>query len=145
MAKKATARKKSTGTEQATHEQAAEEESVRYGEAVEEIERILESIDRDQIDVDDLSVKVERAVNLIRVCEKKLRSTEMRVREVLADLDAEGEAPGEESLLTDDSQEEARAAESNAVETRAVDTAAEPIAADDDELPPLPADDELPF
>jgi exodeoxyribonuclease VII small subunit len=66
-------------------------ESVRYGAAVEEIETILESIDRDEIDIDDLSEKVERAVQLIRVCQEKLRSTEMRVTEVLESLHEEPE------------------------------------------------------
>lgn len=61
-------------------------EAPRYGEAVAEIERILESIDRDQIDIDELSAKVERAVSLIRMCQEKLRATEARVTQVLEDL-----------------------------------------------------------
>ena len=61
-------------------------EKVKYGEAVEEIEHILESIDQDEIDIDDLSDKVERAVQLIRVCQDKLRATETRVNQALEGL-----------------------------------------------------------
>ena len=60
---------------------------VPYGEAVREIETILESIDRDEIDIDELSVKVQRAVDLIEVCRDKLRATEVQVNEVLAGLE----------------------------------------------------------
>lgn len=70
--------------------------AVRYGEAVDEIEQILESIDRDDVDIDDLSDKVERAVELIRVCQDKLRATEARVTQALeglAELAAEEDAP----------------------------------------------------
>ena len=65
---------------------------IRYGDAVQEIETILESIDRDEIDVDDLSDKVERAVQLIRVCQHKLRATAARVQEVLEGIEEEAGA-----------------------------------------------------
>ena len=73
------------------------EDEVRYGEAVQEIERILESIDGDEIDVDELSDKVERAVTLIRVCQEKLRATESRVTRILDDLGSEMETAGKTS------------------------------------------------
>jgi len=66
---------------------AEEEDELRYARAVEEIEQILESIDREETDIDDLSTKVERAVQLIRLCQERLRRTEMRVTEVLRELE----------------------------------------------------------
>ncbi len=68
-----------------------EPEDVPYAKAVEEIEQILDSIDRDETEIDELSDKVERAVSLIRVCQEKLRATESKVTKVLADLDQEGD------------------------------------------------------
>src|SRR5262245_42350812 len=64
-----------------------EPDDVRYAKAVEEIEQLLASIDRDEIDVDELGAKVERAVQLLKVCRAKLKATEARVVEVLKDLD----------------------------------------------------------
>lgn len=70
----------------------AEPDAVRYAAAVEEIEQLLASIDRDDIDVDELATKVERAVQLLKVCRAKLKATEARVVEVLKDLDADDAA-----------------------------------------------------
>lgn len=82
---------------------------VRYGEAVEEIEKILLSIDRDEIDIDDLSTKVARAAELIRLCQSKLRETEMKVTQVLAGLEAE--AGGESAEERDEAEEDAEGEE----------------------------------
>jgi exodeoxyribonuclease VII small subunit len=70
-------------------------DDVKYGAAVEEIERILASIDRDEIDLDELGQKVERAVDLLKICRAKLKATEARVTEVLKDLAAEEETDAE--------------------------------------------------
>jgi len=72
-------------------EKAAEagSEAVRYGAAVAEIEQILASIDRDEIDIDELSQKVERAVELLKVCRARLKATELRVTQVLQEVAAE--------------------------------------------------------
>ena len=59
--------KKEKGTEQ-------EADAVRYGAAVAEIEQILASIDRDEIDIDELSAKVERAVELLKICRARLKA-----------------------------------------------------------------------
>ncbi|MBM4016215.1 MAG: exodeoxyribonuclease VII small subunit [Planctomycetes bacterium] len=69
-----------------------EPDAVRYAAAVEEIEALLASIDRDEIDVDELAAKVERAVQLLKVCRAKLKATEARVVAVLKDLDADDAA-----------------------------------------------------
>jgi exodeoxyribonuclease VII small subunit len=71
---------------------AGEPDAVRYAAAVEEIEALLQSIDRDEIDVDELAAKVERAVQLLKVCRAKLKATEARVVAVLKDLDADDAA-----------------------------------------------------
>jgi exodeoxyribonuclease VII small subunit len=89
----------------------SEPDDVRYGAAVLEIERILESIDRDQIDLDELGQKVERAVELLKICRAKLKTTEARVAQVLEDLAkeeaAEADASDEESTDEEPAEEDA--------------------------------------
>ena len=94
-----------------------EPDDVRYGAAVAEIEQILASIDRDEIDIDELSQKVERAVELLKLCRAKLRATELRVTEVLKDVTPEDEeaedsdaADAEESTSRDADDEAAAGA-----------------------------------
>jgi len=128
-----------------------EPDAVRYGAAVAEIEQILASIDRDEIDIDELSQKVERAVELLKVCRAKLRATELRVTEVLKDVTPEDEeeeesdgADGEESTsrdadeeaadTDDDAKADAGGSKSSKPQKRGKKGAAEP-ADPDEELP----------
>ena len=88
------------------------EASIPYGEAVEELDQILESIDRDEVDVDELSQRVERAVQLIRICQGKLRATEQRVSEVLLDLERdESSMPSDRDEVAKPTRKSAKAAE----------------------------------
>ncbi|MGM0558004.1 MAG: exodeoxyribonuclease VII small subunit [Myxococcota bacterium] len=66
-----------------------EHEDVKYSEAVNELEGLLEEIDSEDVDLDDLAVKVERASELIRVCRDKIENTEMQVRTIIEDLEGE--------------------------------------------------------
>lgn len=63
-------------------------EALRYSEAIEELRRILDGIEREEIDLDDLSEKVSRAAALIRTCRTRIERTSLQVRQVLADLEA---------------------------------------------------------
>lgn len=56
---------------------------LRYSEAIQEIEDILETIESQELDVDDLSEKVKRVSELIQLCKSKLHTTEEEVRNVL--------------------------------------------------------------
>ncbi|MEI6049859.1 MAG: exodeoxyribonuclease VII small subunit [Bacteroidota bacterium] len=57
-----------------------------FNEAVIEIEDILRNIESGQLDVDKLSVEVKRASELIKQCQKKLRSTEEEINSIFKDL-----------------------------------------------------------
>ena len=59
-----------------------------FGEALAEVEAILERLENDEVDVDELSAEVRRAAELIQLCRRKLEKTEMEVRDLVADLDA---------------------------------------------------------
>lgn len=72
------------------------DDQVKYSEAVEELEELLEQIDSEEVDLDDLAVKVERASELITVCRDKIEHTEMQVRAIIDDLEAEDESQAEE-------------------------------------------------
>lgn len=60
---------------------------VRYRDAIEELRAILAGIEGDDVDIDELSEKVERAAVLIKLCRDRIERTEMKVRRVLEDLD----------------------------------------------------------
>jgi exodeoxyribonuclease VII small subunit len=57
-----------------------------FNQAVNEIEKILSNIESGELDVDKLSVEVKRAAELIRQCQKKLRSTEDEINSIFRDL-----------------------------------------------------------
>jgi exodeoxyribonuclease VII small subunit len=57
-----------------------------FNDAVIEIEDILKKIESGQLDVDKLSVEVKRASELIKLCQKKLRSTEDEINSIFKDL-----------------------------------------------------------
>ena len=58
-----------------------------YQEAFEELQQIVADIEEGDISVDDLSEKVKRAAALIKICKKKLSSTEADVNAILKDLE----------------------------------------------------------
>lgn len=57
-----------------------------FNEAVIEIEKILNNIESGDLDVDKLSVEVRRASELIKQCQKKLRTTEEEINSIFKDL-----------------------------------------------------------
>jgi exodeoxyribonuclease VII small subunit len=65
----------------------------RYGEAAAELETILQEIETGEVDIDDLTRKVERAAELIRLCRDKLRATEVRVKKIVDEMASDAPAP----------------------------------------------------
>jgi exodeoxyribonuclease VII small subunit len=57
-----------------------------FNNAIEEIEKILGDIESGVLDVDKLSVAVKRASELIKLCQKKLRTTEDEINSIFKDL-----------------------------------------------------------
>ena len=74
-----------------------------YREAIEELETILRALETDAVDVDDLTTRVERSAELIRLCRRKLRHAEASLDQVFDTLDDEDDAdePG-----TDDAEDD---------------------------------------
>lgn len=67
----------------------AEEGKLNYQEAFEELQQLVQEIENGEISVDELSLKVKRAAELIQVCKRKLTSTEEDVNEILRELGEE--------------------------------------------------------
>ena len=57
-----------------------------FNEAVIKIEEILRNIESGNLDVDKLSAEVKTASELIRQCQKKLKTTEEEINSIFMDL-----------------------------------------------------------
>lgn len=62
-------------------------EELKYTEAFEELQQIVTDIEDGEISVDELSIKVKRATELIKLCKAKLVSTENDVKQILSELE----------------------------------------------------------
>ena len=62
-------------------------EPVGYGAALEELREILSELEAENVDVDRLASRVERAGALIRLCEKRLATAQLQVERVVDALD----------------------------------------------------------
>jgi len=84
-----------------------------YQEAIKELESIVAEIEKEDIPVDDLLVKVNRSSELIRFCQTKLTQTEEEVNQVLQGLNKSSEPSDsgkdeEENEQLDENTEETR-------------------------------------
>ena len=57
-----------------------------FDTAVKEIEKILQNLEDNKLDVDKLSEEVKKATELIRQCQEKLRTTEDEINSIFKDL-----------------------------------------------------------
>ncbi len=58
-----------------------------YKEALAEIEKIVQKIENEDVDVDELSSLVKKAAELIKQCKTKLRDTGDELDEIIEKLD----------------------------------------------------------
>lgn len=63
-------------------------EEIKYTDAFEELQKIVLEIEEGEISVDELSEKVKRASELIKICKLKLSTTEEDVNQILRELDS---------------------------------------------------------
>ncbi len=59
---------------------------IPYTQAIEELEEIVSSIENEDVNVDELSIKVKRAAELIKICNDKLHNTEEEVNSILKEI-----------------------------------------------------------
>ena len=74
-----------------------ESSTLDYTLAFEELQQIVNDIELGEISVDELSDKVKRAAELIRICRNRLTTTEEDVNKIIKELDAAGRDPFLES------------------------------------------------
>jgi exodeoxyribonuclease VII small subunit len=58
-----------------------------YKEAVTELEEILTSLETSEPDVDNLTVKVKRAAELIKFCKSRLFETEDEIEKIIEEIE----------------------------------------------------------
>ena len=61
-------------------------EQINYSDAFHELQTIVTEIEKGEISVDELSQKVKRASQLIKICKLKLTTTEEDVNKILKEL-----------------------------------------------------------
>jgi exodeoxyribonuclease VII small subunit len=66
---------------------ADQERPIGYADAVAELNEILESLEDDDLDIDELGDRVERAATLIALCRDRIDAARLRVTEVVATLE----------------------------------------------------------
>lgn len=77
-------------------------QEIGYADALSELQQILGELEAEDIDIDVLAVKVERAAELIRVCRGRINDAEVRVKEIVAGLDGESSSSDSEDASSAD-------------------------------------------
>ena len=63
--------------------------SMKYEEAMRELERIVARMENDEPDIDSLGEQLRRAQQLIKMCKAKLNKADEEIKEILSDSEAE--------------------------------------------------------
>lgn len=61
-------------------------ESIKYSDAIVELENLVKEIENDQIPLDELTGKLKRASLLIKTCKNVLSETEKEVKGILDEM-----------------------------------------------------------
>lgn len=56
-----------------------------FSDSMKEVETILSRMEQGEMDIDELSVSVKRASELIKMCQKRLKSTEEEIGNIFRD------------------------------------------------------------
>jgi exodeoxyribonuclease VII small subunit len=80
--------------------------AVGYGEALAELEAILDEIEDDAVDVDVLAARVTRAAELLRVCRDRITAARVEVEQIVADLDPGAGTTGAAATDRDDADDD---------------------------------------
>ncbi|PTM04806.1 MAG: exodeoxyribonuclease VII small subunit [Bacteroidetes bacterium] len=59
---------------------------ISYDASFEELQEIMQDLQEDEISVDELTAKVKRAAELLKMCNQILRDTEKNVGDLIKDL-----------------------------------------------------------
>ena len=70
-----------------------------YSEAISELEKIVNQIENEEVDVDILAEKIKRAAYLMTFCKNKLKGTEGEVKKLLTEIEKNIESESEKEDL----------------------------------------------
>ncbi len=59
---------------------------MKYKQAFQELNKILKDLQSEDIDVDELTDKVKRALELIKICKEKIEKTELEVKKIIEEF-----------------------------------------------------------
>jgi len=62
------------------------EKKFSYNAAMQEVEEILASLEKNNLDVDDMSLKVKRATELLQACKQKLYQADAEIQAVFENV-----------------------------------------------------------
>lgn len=57
---------------------------INYEAAVKELEEIVNKMENDELDIDQMSVQLKRAQELMKLCKEKLTKTDEEIQKILA-------------------------------------------------------------
>ena len=60
-------------------------EEMKYEKAVSELEEIVDKMERDELDIDQLSEQLKRAKFLVKLCKDKLTKTDEEIKKLLSE------------------------------------------------------------
>jgi exodeoxyribonuclease VII small subunit len=63
-------------------------EEIGYADAMQELQDILEELERDDLDVDVLATRVQRASELIQLCRTRIARAQHDVDRIVTDLES---------------------------------------------------------
>ena len=61
------------------------EDEMKYEKAVSELEEIVDKMERDELDIDQLSEQLKRAKVLVKLCKDKLTKTDEEIKKLLSE------------------------------------------------------------
>lgn len=85
-------------TDEAAPSGAKDQAAIGYVDALAELEEILDELEDDNVDIDVLSARVERAATLIKVCRGRINDAQAKVAAIVADFDT----PTDDAAMADE-------------------------------------------
>ena len=58
---------------------------IKYEAALAELQTIVRKMENDELDIDEMSVQLKRAQELIKLCKDKLTKTDEEIKKILAE------------------------------------------------------------
>ena len=58
---------------------------IKYEAALAELQTIVHKMENDELDIDEMSVQLKRAQELIKLCKDKLTKTDEEIKKILAE------------------------------------------------------------